>query len=436
MRDIKFGYYGQKRMGRLYYGYLKKSTMNVPDFFFRFRDALNAFLYTKILKNIFFMIDPETVHETMTRVGVFLGAHAITRGVTACFFYYSNKKLNQTIRGIFFSNPIGLAAGFDKDAQLTDILPALGFGFAEAGSITGEACVGNPRPRLWRLKKSKGLMIHYGLKNEGCERIAERLRDKHFQIPMGMSIAKTNCQKTVDLQAGIDDYFKAFTALKDLGNYCTINISCPNAFGGQPFTDPVSLDLLLAKIDTAQTSKPIFLKLSPDLKKEEIDAIIEVTKRHKIFGFICSNLTKNRDNKKIIDSTVSEKGGMSGKVVEDLSNELIRYCYQKTKGAYVIIGCGGVFSAEDAYKKIKAGASLVQMITGMIFEGPQVISQINRGLVALLEKDGFENIAEAIGGDYESPRRTSGRLRENSTEFSCASMVLGWCFTPQLTPEL
>lgn len=384
-------------MGRLYYDYLKKSTMNVPDFFFSLRDAFNAFLYTKILKNIFFMIDPETVHEKMMRVGVFLGAHAFTRAFTACFFYYSNKKLNQRIRGIFFSNPIGLAAGFDKDAQLTGILPSLGFGFEEAGSITGEACAGNPRPRLWRLKKSKGLLVYYGLKNEGCERIAERLHGGHFQIPIGISIAKTNCQKTVDMQAGIDDYFKAFITLKDIGDYFTINISCPNAFGGQPFTDPASLDALLAKIETAQTDKPIFLKLSPDLKREEIDAIIDVAKRYRIAGFICSNLTKNRDNKKIIDGAVPEKGGMSGKVVEDLSNDLIRYCYRATKGTMVIIGCGGVFSAEDAYKKIKAGASFVQLITGMIFEGPQVISQINRGLVALLERDGFENIAEAVG---------------------------------------
>ena len=166
----------------------------------------------------------------------------------------------------------------------------------------------------------------------------------------------------------------------------------------------MSLDALLSKIDTAQTDKPIFLKLSPYLKWEEIDAIIGVAKRHRVTGFVCSNLTKNRDNKKIIDGVVPEKGGMSGKVVEDLSNDLIRYCYRATKGAMVIIGCGGVFSAGDAYKKIKAGASLVQMITGMIFEGPQVISQINRGLVALLERDGFENISQAKGSDVSIPQ--------------------------------
>lgn len=361
------------------------------------RDFIIASFYAKILRKIFFLVDPEDVHERVIRLGKFLGANAVARKITASFFNYANKKLRQNILGIEFINPVGLAAGFDKNAELTDILPSVGFGFVEVGSITGESCAGNARPRLWRLKKSKGLVVYYGLKNDGCERVAERLRGKNFQIPIGLSIAKTNCQKTADTQAGIDDYFKAFTTLKNFGDYFTINISCPNTFGGQPFIDSVSLDALLAKISTAQIGKPIFLKLSPDLKREDTDAILGVAKRHKVSGLICSNLTKNRDNKKIIDGVVPEKGGVSGKVVEDLSNDLIRYCYRATQGAMVIIGCGGVFSAEDAYKKIKAGASLIQLITGMIFEGPQVISQINRGLVVLLERDGFENIAEAVG---------------------------------------
>jgi len=225
------------------------------------RNQINAFLYREILKKIFFQIDPETIHDRMVSIGRFLGSSAVTRSLTSFFLSYSNKRLEQQILGINFPNPIGLAAGFDKDARLTDIMPSVGFGFAEVGSITGEPCEGNPKPRLWRLKKSKVLVVNYGLKNEGCQKIAQRLK-KTFKIPIGTNIAKTNNLNTVNMDAGIKDYANAFKKFADIGDYFTINISCPNAYGGQPFTDAKSLDRLLEIIDQIPTSKPIFLKLS------------------------------------------------------------------------------------------------------------------------------------------------------------------------------
>lgn len=373
----------------------------MADFFFRVRNITIRFLYQTLVKRIFFQIDPEIIHDRIIGVGKFLGTNTVTRSFSAAAFFYSNNNLEQTILGVRFPNPTGLAAGFDKDAVLTDILPSVGFGHVEVGSITGEPCSGNPSPRLWRLKKSKGLVVYYGLKNEGCEKISKRLKKKKFTIPIGTSIAKTNNKKTVELNAGIEDYVKAYKEFTDIGSYFTINISCPNTFGGEPFTDAGKLDKLLSETDKIKTKKPMFLKISPDLTRREIDKIIEVSNQHKVDGFVCANLTKNRKNKKIIDKSIPEKGGISGKVVEDLSNELISYIYQKTKGKYIIIGCGGVFSAEDAYKKIKLGASLIQLITGMVFEGPQLISEINRGLVALLKNDGFNNISQAVGIDSE-----------------------------------
>jgi len=361
------------------------------------RNCITRFLYKNLAKPIFFRFDPEIVHDRMINIGRFLGKHNITRKITSIVYSYYNKKLEQTILDIKFPNPIGLSAGFDKDAILTDIISSVGFGFVEVGSITGEPCEGNPKPRLWRLKKSKSLVVYYGLKNEGCEKISKRLRNKKFMIPVGISIAKTNCSKTIETSAGIKDYVKAFSKFKDIGDYFTINISCPNAFGGQPFTNSKELDRLLTQVDKIPTKKPVFLKLSPDLTKKEVDDIIYVSEKHRVHGFICTNLTKKRNIKKIADDFVPDKGGISGKVVEDLSNELIKYVYKKTNGEFVIIGCGGVFSAEDAYKKIKSGASLIQLITGMIFEGPQLISNINVGLIKLLEKDGFNNISEAVG---------------------------------------
>ncbi len=357
--------------------------------------------YQFFLKPIFFHFDPETIHDQMVATGSWLGQSAFGKSLVRQLFYYQHPMLEQTMAGIHFKNPIGLAAGFDKDANLTQILPEVGFGFEEIGSITGEACTGNDRPRLWRAPNSKSLVVHYGLKSAGALSIADKLKQLQFKIPIGTSVAKTNNLQTVEEKAGIADYVKAFKAFTKLGDYYTINISCPNTYGGQPFTHPVKLDHLLTKIDQVKTKKPIFVKFSPDLKRSHVDAIIKFCLKHRVDGVILSNLTKNRLNPAIKDHNLPTFGGMSGKVVEELSNSLIKYVYKKYGNKLIIVGCGGVFSAEDAYKKIRLGASLIQMITGMIYEGPQVIGDINRGLVKLLKKDGFSHISEAIGIDVK-----------------------------------
>lgn len=364
------------------------------------RNVLLRFAYVKILKNIFFLFDPEVIHDRMVRVGVSLGRYRLWRGVSAFFFGYAHPSLEQTVFGVHFMNPIGLAAGFDKNAEMTDILPAIGFGFAEVGSITGEVCDGNPKPRLWRLKKSRSLLVYYGLKNDGCEKIAGRLRGKGFRLPIGISIAKTNDASTVAMEAGIADYVKAYRAFEGIGDYVTINISCPNAYGGCPFTSKPYLEALCLAIDKERRTEPVFIKLSPDLSEPELDDIIDVARRYGITGFVSTNLTKKRENNRHIkDTGFSENGGMSGAIVRELSDKQIRYLYGKTHGEFVIIGCGGVSSARDAYRKIRLGASIVQLVTGMIYQGPQVVSEINQGLVKLLRRDGLATIGEAVGLD-------------------------------------
>jgi len=363
-------------------------------------------VYKWILKPIFFQIDPERIHDYFVILGQFLGKYSITKGLSNLLFGYSHPSLNQNILGINFKNPVGLSAGFDKNAEMTDIIPKVGFGFTEVGSITGEPCEGNPKPRIWRLKRSQSLSVYYGLINNGCEAISKKIKNKKSLIPVGINIAKTNNRETVNTEKAILDYFKAYKAFTNIGDYFTINISCPNAYGGEPFADSIKLDALLKKIMSVPKNKPIFLKLSPDMNQKEIDEIIDVAVKWNVDGFICTNLTKNRDNINIVDKEIQKLGGLSGKVVDDLSTELIRYIYKKTGGTaskFVIIGSGGVFDTEDAYKKIKAGASLIQLITGMIFEGPQVISTINLGLVKLLKKDGYKNISEAIGKEQKTP---------------------------------
>ncbi len=369
----------------------------------RLRNFIMAKKYKWLLKPIFFRADPEKIHDGMSALLRLAGNFSITRKIAYFLWGYKHPALVQDILGIKFPNPIGLSAGFDKDAKLINIMPSLGFGFTEVGSVTGEASDGNPKPRLWRLKKSKSLVVYYGLKNEGCEIISDRLKDKKFPLPVGISIAKTNSKDTAEDGSAVADYFKAYQAFAGIGDYATINISCPNAYGGQPFTDSEKLERLLRKIFSVPKTKPVFLKLSPDLGPDEIDKIIQVSTKFPIDGFVCTNLTKNRDkdlNKNLVDENIPAQGGISGKVVGKLSDELVRYVYKKTGGwpkKPVIIGVGGVSSAEDAYRKIKAGASLIELITGMIFEGPQLMSSINMGLVKLLEADGYKNISEAVG---------------------------------------
>jgi len=289
-------------------------------------------------------------------------------------------------------------------------MPAVGFGFEEVGSVTGFPCAGNPRPRLWRLKKSRGLVVYYGLKNNGCEEISARIRkqmsgnvDKRFQIPIGVSVAMTNRPENLDADIAVSDYAKAFSAFADIADYITVNISCPNTSGGMPFLEPTNLEKLFSKLDTIQTTKPIFVKMSPDKSFAEVNAILEILKKHRVSGIICSNLTKKPQNPLIFDKNLPNVGGISGKPLQQMSDDLISYIYKKEGKRFILVGCGGIFSAEDAYKKIRAGASLVELITGMIFEGPQLISDVNLGLTRLLLRDGFSNISEAIGADFSVP---------------------------------
>jgi dihydroorotate dehydrogenase len=356
--------------------------------------------YTSVLKPIFFLFCPENIHDRLTQSGQFLGKYPLTRGVTAFFFKYQNEILAQEIAGIHFSNPIGLAAGFDKNGLLLDILPSVGFGFAEIGSITGKPCSGNPKPRLWRLPKTKSLVVNFGLKNDGAEAIAKRLKNYPSAVfPFGISVAKTNDASTVKEEAGIADYLKVVQEFKGIGSYYTINLSCPNAYGGQPFCDQAPLEKLLHKLDPSNLDKPVFLKLSPDLTSKTIDATIALALKYKVKGLICSNLTKTRPNPEIKDSFIPESGSFSGKLVAPLALEQIKYSYQQSRGKLIIVGCGGVFNAQDAYRMIRQGASLIQLITGMIFEGPQLIGEINQDLVRLLKKDGFNSLKQAIGID-------------------------------------
>jgi dihydroorotate dehydrogenase len=333
-------------------------------------------LYKHIAKPILFQFDPEQIHDIMINIGSFLGEHKSTRRLTRVLFDYQHPALEQTIDGITFPNPIGLAAGFDKNAQLTQILPHVGFGFIEVGSITADPCPGNPKPRLWRLPEQQSLQVYYGLKNNGSKQLSDELRNQTQPRPIGISIAKTNSPNTVSTQEAIEDYVTTYKRFKDIGDYDTINISCPNTYGGEPFLDTERLTRLLSAINEIRGNKPIYLKLSPNLSLKQLDILATVASNQNIHGLICSNLNKNHNH---------GKGGLSGKAV---SKEALAHLHHITKNFPHLtrISCGGVFTPEDAYERLNAGAHLIQLITGMIYQGPQIIGEINRGIAEKLKQ--------------------------------------------------
>ena len=320
---------------------------------------------------------------------------------------YKNKAmLGQTIAGVNFQNPVGLSAGFDKNFQVLPIMKAIGFGFMEGGSLTYEKCLGNPTPWFARLPKTKSLVVHVGLANQGVKTIMLRLRQyapsTFTNFPLNISVAKTNSMKAASETAAILDYVGSLRVIKKsgIGSMVTLNISCPNTYGGEPFTTPEKLDPLLQHVDSVKLQQPVFVKMPSDLEWSKFEALLAVIVRHRVTGVTICNLAKDRSALTLKDPLPDHiLGGLSGKATWELSNRLIHQTYLKYGDRLVIIGVGGVFSAEDAYTKIKLGASLVELITGMIFVGPQLIGQINKGLVGLLQTDGYSNIGQAIGAD-------------------------------------
>lgn len=362
--------------------------------------AITGTLYRRLIKPICFRFDPEEIHNAFISLGTSLSTFRWSRRLLRSVFMYEDPRLRQLIAGIDFVNPVGLAAGFDKNAKLVSLLPCIGFGAAEFGSITAKSYTGNQKPRLVRLPKSKGIVVNYGLMNDGVTTIIPRLRASSEDMVVGVSIAKTNSRETATLEGGINDYAESLKALQDagVGDYFTLNVSCPNAFGGEPFTTKETLTLLLQHVHALHVTKPIFVKLPINLPEKDFDDLLAVCAQFSIAGVIIGNLTKVRDPHVIHDPIAhTAKGGISGKPTEKLSNTCISYAYKHYGDSLYIIGVGGIFSAEDAYEKICAGASLVQLITGMIFNGPQLIGEINAGLIKLLEKDGFTSISEAVG---------------------------------------
>jgi dihydroorotate dehydrogenase subfamily 2 len=307
-----------------------------------------------------------------------------------------------------FSNPIGLAAGFDYNAQLTGILSSIGFGFETIGTITNMPYEGNPMPRLGRLPKSKSLMVNKGFKNKGAKNIVEKLDSKKFKIPIGISIGRTNSALLQTQEESVTDIVNAFKTFEqaNINNaYYELNISCPNLIHGNKsitFYNKENLTYLLDEVSKLKITKPIFAKMPIVLENDKILELLQVITKYNLNGVIFGNLETRRDNKFLDPSEVKlfEVGNFSGKPTSQRSNELIELAFKNFGHRLTIIGCGGVFSGEDAYEKIIRGATLIQLVTGMVYEGPRLISNINRYLANRLKQDGYKKISDIVGLNF------------------------------------
>ncbi|MBI4639477.1 MAG: quinone-dependent dihydroorotate dehydrogenase [Candidatus Tectomicrobia bacterium] len=357
--------------------------------------------YTSLLRSFLFRKDPEEAHEMVTQLLIMAAKSPILSHIFKQLFPYASERLRVKSFGLTFENPVGLAAGFDKNALLINAMPLLGFGFIEIGTVTGKEQVGNPKPRLFRLSKDHALINRMGFNNDGTEKIRERLnRLRRISLPLGINIGKS---KDVPLSQAVEDYLFSFEALYRFGHYFVINVSSPNTPNLRQLQERALLDdlvqaLTLKNRELAVTCgiapKPLLVKIAPDLTWPQIDDLVGVVQERKIDGIIATNTTIARDR---LVTQIDEGGGLSGKPLRERSTQIISYLYRATGGKIALIGVGGIFSAQDAYEKIKAGASLVQIYTGLIYEGPSLVRRINKGIIKLLEGDGFKEISEAVG---------------------------------------
>jgi dihydroorotate dehydrogenase subfamily 2 len=370
----------------------------------RFFGNTTRILY-KIIRPLIFLTNSDWIHERTLTIGEFTGEKRIAK-IFSFFYKYEDKILRQKVLGMSLDNPVGLAAGFDYEAKLTETLSYLGFGYQTVGTVTNMPYEGNTPPRLGRLPKSKSLMVNKGFKSPGAVVIIDKLKNKTFKYPLGISIGRTNTLKLKNQKESIDDIKKAFIAFersKVKNSYYELNISCPNLKGDITFYPPKNLEELLIEVDKLKIKKPILVKMPIEKSDKEVLAMLKVISKHSPKGVIFGNLQKDRKNPTLVQEEVKKfkTGYFSGKPTLDRSNELIELAYKNFGERFVIVGCGGVFNGEDAYKKIRLGATLIQFITGLVYEGPQVASNINAELVDLLVRDGYKNTKEAIGVDVD-----------------------------------
>ncbi len=358
--------------------------------------------------------DPETAHRQMLKAlnNLEMNRQSVWGNLAIKqiekSFRVSNPRLKQTLWGLDFNNPFGLAAGFDKDGTAAGIWSSFGFGFAELGAVTLHSQSGNPRPRMFRLPQDKAALNRMGANNLGAAVMADTLaqtwKRQPRKIPIGINLCKS---KIAPLEEAATDYVGSFKYLQDVADYFVINVSSPNTPGLRSLQAGEQLEPILSGLQIANTQhKPILIKIAPDLEWQDIKDILNLATSYNLSGVIATNTTIRRDglNTKILKETgksiQDEAGGISGLPVKERATEVIRFIHQETEGKLPIIGVGGIFNANDAWEKIIAGASVLQVYTGWVYEGPWMVNQVLSGLLAKLDEQGLDSISEAVGLEH------------------------------------
>lgn len=363
-------------------------------------------LYQSLLRPLLFRLNPETSHSLTVEACRLGGRIPLVPRAMHAMLSHSAPELQCEVAGIRLENPIGLAAGWDKSGRALRMIDHLGFGFAEIGSVSARSSVGNPKPRLFRVPEEQAIIVNYGLPNEGAEIVANRVARHHSRVPLGVNIVKTNDGPSApecDGDSIIADYCRSVELIHRHAGYLTLNLSCPNAKDGRDyFAGRGTITRLLEQLGPLEIDCPVFLKVPPNPDPHSLDRLIEESIGSEfVRGFIFNLPSGKPDTLCFASATPNWKsmpGAFAGKPVENLINRCVSELYQRIpRNRFVIIGAGGVFTAEDAYRKILVGASLVQIYSGMIYEGPGIVGRINRGLVDRLRRDGFDSIEQAVG---------------------------------------
>jgi len=345
-------------------------------------------MYKSLIRPLLFLIKPEKVHHIIVGLIKFLFKIPILPFIISKIFNFQDVKREKELFGLSFRHPIGLAAGFDKDGDFFNEFSAFGFSFIELGTVTPKAQPGNEKPRSFRISKDKGLINRMGFNNKGVDNLVNNLKKRKTNIIIGGNIGKNTA--TTNENAN-DDYFYCLEKLYEHVDYFVINISCPNIKDLSKLQNKDSLSVLLKGISEKRNQKkirkPVLVKISPDLSNNQIDDILELIAENNLDGVVATNTTIKRENlntdQKVIESIGN--GGMSGKPLKERSTQIIEYINKKTEGKLPIIGVGGIFTVDDAIEKLKAGASLIQVYSGFVYEGPAIVKKINKKLL----KSGF-----------------------------------------------
>ncbi len=338
--------------------------------------------YKRFVFPLLTQFDPEKIHYFAMDTLRFACSIPGISNLLKTQFEVKDKSLNRNFLGLDFKNPVGLAAGFDKNALWIDELDCLGFGFIEIGTVTPKPQEGNPKPRLFRLKKDEALINRMGFNNGGVEEVVINLKKRNSKIIIGGNIGKNKLTENED---ALNDYLIAFKGLADYVDYFVVNVSSPNTPGLRDLQEkePLKKILVALQIENQKYNKPVLLKIAPDLTDSQLDDIVEIVTETRISGVIATNTTLSRADLKTDKITIENigAGGLSGKPLKDRSTQVIKYLSQKSGGKFGIIGAGGIYTAQDAKEKLEAGASLVQVYSGFIYEGPAIAKNINKELI-------------------------------------------------------